>query len=250
VYLVTGGRRGIGRGIALGFAEAGADVAVCDNVVDDGELAAVAEEIKRLGGHSLAAQTDVTKKSQVDSLVNRVLDEFGVIDILVNNAGIITGGTLLETSEDDWDSVINVNLKGCYLCCVAVARGMVERRSGNIVNVASAGGIRLREGSGGNVYNISKAGVIMLTKVLAHNLGEYNIRVNAIAPSIVADSGMAQAAGLDSLNPEIAAKLVATTPLGRIATVDEIVGSALFLASDASSYVTGHTIVLDGGRLA
>lgn len=243
VALITGSRRGIGKAIALTFAEAGADVAVCDYVVENGELRAVAEEIQGLGRRSLAVQVDVGQKAEVDNLVKSVVDELGAVDILVNNAGINSAPPLLETSEDEWRKVISVNLEGCYLCSQAVGKLMVERRTGNIINIASAGGIRAFAGK--NAYNISKAGVIMLTKVLARDLGKYNVRVNAIAPSIIRTE---MARGLFE-NPQAAAKEEARIPLGRLGELEDMTGPALFLASDASSYITGHTIIVDGGQL-
>ena len=182
--LVTGGKRGIGRAIALTFAEARADVAVCDYLVDDGELEAVAEEIKRLGRRSLAVQADVSQQSDVDNLFKRVMAEFGVTDILVTNAGISGLGASAETPEEQWHKVIDVNLTGCYLCSQAVVDGMVERKKGNIINIASVEGLRggavagalmpviqARRPAGlaltGRPYNVSKAGIIMLTRALA-----------------------------------------------------------------------------------
>lgn len=244
VAIITGGKRGIGKAIALAFAEAGADVVVCSRVVEDGELAAVAEEIQWLGRRSLAVQANITHKTDVDNLVERVIDEFGVIDILVNNAAINIVAPLLELREDGWDRIINTDLKGYYLCCQAVGKRMVERRSGNIINMASTGAMKAREKMG--AYCIAKAGVVMLTRVLALELASYNIRVNAIAPSIV-KTRFSQP--LWSA-PETLKQVEAEIPLGRLAEVDDIIGSALFLASDTSSYITGHTIVVDGGRQA
>ena len=244
VAIVTGGRRGIGRGIALAFAEAGADVAVCDVVIEGGELEAVAEAIQKLGRRSLAIKTDVTNKSEVDSMVDRVTAELGPIDILVNAAGVSSGPTLLNTPEDEWHRVIDVDLTSCYLCSQAVGKGMVERRTGNIISIASGAGIRGFAEM--NTYNIAKAGVIMLTKVLARDLGKHNVRVNAIAPTVVKTE-----MGWHLLkDPEAEAKEAARIPLRRLAEVEDIVGPALFLASAASSYITGHTLVVDGGQLA
>ncbi len=244
VAIVTGGRRGLGRGIALAFSQAGADVAVCDVVVEGGELEAVAKEIQKLGRRSLAVKIDVTKKVEVDSMVNRVKAELGPVDILVNAAGVSSEPTLLNTTEDEWHRVIDIDLTGCYLCAQAVAKGMVERRRGNIISIASGAGIRGFAEM--NTYNIAKAGVIMLTKVLARDLGKHNVRVNAIAPTI-ARTEMGRHWFED---PEAEAKEAARIPLRRLAEVEDITGPALFLASDASSYVTGHTLVVDGGQLA
>jgi len=244
VAIVTGARRGIGKAVALAFAEAGADVGICDLVVEGGELEAVAKEIQRLGRRSLAVQADVTKKADVDNMVKRVEDEIGVVDILFNCVGISGGPPLIDTSEEQWDKVIDTDLKSYYLCCKAVLDGMVERKRGNIISIASAAGIR--GFSERNAYNIAKAGVIMLTRVLARDLGKYNIRVNAIAPTMV-KTEMIRALMDD---PQASAAEARRTPLGRLGEVSDITGPAVFLASDASSYITGHTIVVDGGQLA
>ena len=244
VALVTGARRGIGKGIALAMAGAGADVAVCDNVVEGGELEAVAEEIQGIGRRSLAVQTDVSKKSEVDNLVKRVENELGPIDILVNNAGIGRGSVLIEQKEEDWQAVIDVNLTGCYFCSQAVGKRMVERRKGNIINISSGAGIR--GFAGRNAYNVSKAGVIMITKVLARDLAKHGVRVNAIAPTNLRTE---MTRGLWE-NAQALAAEEARIPLGRLGTVEDMTGPAIFLASDASSYITGDTIVVDGGQLA
>lgn len=244
VAIVTGGRRGIGKAIALTFSQAGADVAVCDCVIEDGELEAVAEEIRRLGQRSLAIRADVSQKGDVDNLVRTVAGELGPIDILVNNAGIARGPVLIEQTEEEWQQVIGVNLTGCYLCSQAVGKGMVERRKGNIINMASGAGIR--GFAGRNAYNVSKAGIIMVTKVLARDLAKYGVRVNALAPTNL-KTEMTRGIWED---PRALAAEEARIPLGRLGEVDDITGPALFLASDASSYITGHTIVIDGGSLA
>ena len=181
VAAVTGARRGIGKTIALTFAEAGADVAVCDVVIDDGQLESAADEIRQLGRRSLAVQVDVSKKADVDNFINRVEDELGPIDILVNNAGLARGPVLIEQTEEQYQEVMDINLKGSYLCAQAVGKRMIERKSGNIINIASGAGIR--GFATRNAYNISKAGLIMLTKVLARDLAKHGIRVNALAPT-------------------------------------------------------------------
>lgn len=241
VAIITGGRRGIGRAIALAFAEAGADIVVCDRVVEDGELEAVAKEIQGLKRRSLAIQADITQRNDVENLVQRVIDEFSVIDILVNNAAMNIRAPLLELREDGWDRIINTDLKGYYLCSQAVGKRMVDRKKGNIINMASAAAMKASPEMG--AYCIAKAGVVMLTKVLALELAGYNIRVNAIAPHLV-KTKFSQPLWSD---PEIMKQVGGEIPLGRLAETDDIIGSALFLASDASSYITGHTIVIDGG---
>jgi len=244
--IVTGARRGIGEATALAFAEAGADVAISDWVVEDGELAAVADKIEKLGRRSLAVQADVSRKADVDNLVQRVMDEFGTIDILANNAGIASGTPLLEMGEDEWDSVIDVHLKGCYLCSQAVGKIMVEQKRGNIINIASVEGVRSVRRSA-NPYPGAKAGIMLLTRGMAWELGPYNIRVNAIAPGAIKTGMFLLGAWSD---PEISKLVEARIPLGRIAEPAEIANVALFLTSGAASFITGHTIVADAGLLA
>jgi len=242
--IVTGGRRGIGKTIALAFAEAGADVAICDQVLEDGELEAAAEEIQRLGRRSLAIKADITQKTDIDNMVQRMMDEFGFIDILVNNAAMTISAPLLDLREDGWDRVIDTDLKGYYLCCQAVGKKMVERKKGNIINMASSAALKAIEKNG--IYCIAKIGVVMLTRVLALELASYNIRVNAIAPTWVKTKFSQRFWS----TPEALKQLEAQIPLGRLAETGDIIGPALFLASDASSYITGHTIVTDGGHFA
>ena len=241
VAIVTGGSRGMGKAIALTFAEAGADVVVCsrgrDSSLDD-----VAEEIRGLGRRSLAVPTDISRKADIDNMVQRVIDEFGGIDILVNNAAIIILAPLVEHSEEDWDRIIDTNLKGYYLCSQAVGRRMVDQKKGNIINMAGVAAITAAQGIGS--YCIAKAGVAMLSKVLALELASYNIRVNAIAPGWVKTKFTEPWS-----DPKTVKQIEAEIPLGRWAVPDEIASVALFLASDASSYITGHTVVVDGGEL-
>jgi NAD(P)-dependent dehydrogenase (short-subunit alcohol dehydrogenase family) len=242
--LVTGGRRGIGRSIALTFAEAGADVAVCDLVIDDGQLEGVAEEIQKHGRRSLAIQADTSRKVDVENMVQRTVKEFGSIDILVNNAGIVATGPFLDLSEEEWDRVVSVNLKGYYLCAQTVAKRMVEPKKGSIVNIASEAAFKAVPGMG--VYCVSKAGVVMLTRVLARELGGYGIRANAIAPGIV----KTEMSRYDWENTEFRRQREAEIPLGRLAETSDLVGIALFLASDASNYITGNIVLVDGGQMA
>jgi len=242
--LVTGSRRGIGNTIALAFAEAGANVAVCDLVTDDGKLDGTAEKIRKMGRQSLAIPADTSRKRDVDNMVESVLREFGVIDILVNNAGTGSAAPILELPEDEWDRVINVNLKGYFLCAQAVGKKMVERKKGAIVCTASQYAFKAARGMG--VYCVSKAGVNMLIRVLARELGSYGIRVNGIAPGLV----KTDLSRHDWEDPDIRAQREAATPLGRLAETTDLAGAALFLASDAAAYVSGHTILVDGGEIA
>jgi len=251
--VVTGARQGLGKEIALTFAEAGADVAVCDVVVEDGELEAVAKEIRGFGRRSLTVQADVSQKPDVDNMVQKVIDEFGVIDILVNNAGISgVKCPMLEVGEDLYDKVIDIDLKGCFLCSQAAGKRMAERGKGNIINIVSVGAIRPLVNSG--PYCIAKTGVEMLTKSSALELGSKNIRVNGISPSWIRTRmleaevetilGRSDPEAIDEHFKGLAAKI----PLGRLAEPSHIAATALFLASDASSYITGTTIVVDGGH--
>lgn len=254
VAIVTGGRRGIGKEIALVLAEAGANVAVCDYIDDDGQLMATVQALERLGRCSFAIKTDISHKPDVDNLVQSVLDKFGKIDILVNNAGIGAWGSLLNLSETEWDKVINTNLKGYYLCCQAVAKPMIEQKGGSIINIASVVGLNAYFGTRADilnvtpeacVYAISKAGVIMLTKRVAWELASFNIRVNAIAPGQILTE-LNSAWG----NPEEERRRSKSIPLGRMGSVRDVANAAVFLASGASSYITAHVLVVDGGRLA
>jgi len=237
VALVTGAKRGIGKGIALTFAEAGANVAICGRNIR--ELEPVAGEIRATGRKALAVQTDVSVKSQVESLVDRVVAEFGHIDILVNNAVIYARGALHEMPEAEWDRTVNTGIKGYYLCAQAVlTKVMIPRRKGCIINMASTAGIRPTGRQG--AYSIIKAGAIMMTKLLAVELAEYNIRVNALAPTVVKTEG---------INEDLMRGFMAQLPLGRLTELRELTAAALFLASDAASYVSGHTLIVDGGRI-
>jgi NAD(P)-dependent dehydrogenase (short-subunit alcohol dehydrogenase family) len=240
VAIVTGASRGIGKGIALMFAEAGADVVVCSRNLD-GTLESCAEAIRKLGRRSLAVPTDVTDPSAVEALVKKTVDEFGTLDVLVNNAGTVVRAPVVEHSVEDWDRVFDTNLKAYFLCSKAAGRVMMERRRGAIVNIASMRGI---VSSGGRVsYTVSKAGVIMLTKVLAHEFTPHNVRVNCIAPGWI----KTELTKPFWDNPERSKEVTDTVAMNRWAEVEEMASVALFLASDMSSYVTGHTLVADGG---
>ena len=244
VALVTGGSRGIGEATALGFARAGADVVVASRKIED--LEKVAGKIRSLGRKSLAVEAHIARMDQLQPLVDRVVKEFGRIDILVNNAGTNPAlSSTLEMTERLWDSVMNLNLKGLFFLSQAAARVMKERGGGNIINIASMRGIQ-PELNAGHVYSISKAGVIMATKLMALELAPYNIRVNAVAPgyfhSKLTDSGFESMPGREE-------ELTRRTPLGRVAYPDELMGTMVYLASDASSFMTGETLAVSGGIL-
>jgi NAD(P)-dependent dehydrogenase (short-subunit alcohol dehydrogenase family) len=242
VALVTGGRRGIGRAIALALAGAGAGVAVADAVTDDGRLDGVAKEIGALGRDALAVKVDISRAEEVEAMTRAVLDRFGRIDILVNCAGVwIPGRTLVECPEEDWDRVIDVNLKGTFLCCRSAGRVMLGRGAGSIVNLSSQVG--LNPGTGTGAYSISKAGIIMMTRQLALELAQTGIRVNAIAPGVVRTDF-----NIDLWRePENERRVAQSIPLGRLAEPEDIARAALFLASDDAAYITGVVLQVDGG---
>jgi len=239
VALVTGGSRGIGKAIAVGLAKAGADVVLASRKLPD--LEEVAKEIKGVGRKSLAVAAHVGKLEEINNLVSKVKEEFGRIDILVNNAA--TNPTMdqaIDVDERAWDSIMNLNLKGLFFLSQAVARLMREQGGGKIINVASVAGITPDILP---IYSISKAGVIMATKVMAQQWAQYNIRVNAIAP------GLTKTRFSEALwsNQDILQGAMLGTPLRRVAEPEEMAGGVIFLASDASSYVTGQVLAIDGG---
>ncbi len=244
VAIITGGARGIGRQIALTFAREGADIIVAD-VLD---MEPVAGEVKEMGRQALTVKTDISKKEEVADLVEKVIAHFGRVDILVNNAGVTRRATVLEMTEEDWDRVLDINLKGVFLCTQAVAKHMVQRKYGKIVNLASIAGL-----VGAALpwiavnYSVSKAGVIRFTKSCSKELGPYGINVNAIAPGLVLTeihfTSRSAEEAQDFRDEEVKAM-----PIGRAGTPQDIANIALFLSSDESSLITGQTIVADGGR--
>jgi len=240
--IVTGGRRGIGRAVALALAEAGADVVVGDIATEDGLLEQARQELSEAGSRSLALQVDVSQRDEVESMAQRVAEDYGKIDILVNCAGVwIPGETLIECSDQNWDKVIGTNLKGTYLCCQAVGKRMMLRKTGSIINMSSQVG--LTPGAGAGAYCISKAGIIMLTRQLALEMAPYGVRANALAPGIVKTDFNAAF----WKDPKIERQTSGMVPLGRLAEPEDIARSALFLASDDASYITGEVIAVNGG---
>ena len=239
VALITGARRGIGQSIAIEFARAGADVVVASRKLPD--LEKVAEEIRKTGRKCLPVAAHMARMEEINNLVGRVKGEFGRIDILVNNAA--TNPTLasaMDVDERAWDSIMSLNLKGLFFLSQAVARLMKEKGGGKIINISSIAGITPDLLP---VYSISKAAVIMATKVMAQQWAQYKIRVNAIAP------GLTKTRFSEALwsNPDILKMAMSKTPLARVADPEEMAGAAIYLASDASSYVTGQVIAIDGG---
>jgi NAD(P)-dependent dehydrogenase (short-subunit alcohol dehydrogenase family) len=242
--VVTGGGRGIGRAVALGLAEAGARIAVAD--LDLAAAEAVAAAIREQGGEAIALGLDVADEAAVDAAFAKAAQAFGGIQVLVNNAGTAIRKPSVELGRADWDRVVAVNMTGVFLCARSAARHMIAGRGGCIVNMASIMGL-----SGGGLYpNISyqasKGAVVNMTRALALEWAEAGIRVNAVAPTWVRTDFIKGL--LDK--PELIARIEAMTPLRRLAEPADIVGAVLFLASDASAMVTGHTLPVDGGFLA
>ncbi|MFC2012997.1 SDR family NAD(P)-dependent oxidoreductase [Chloroflexota bacterium] len=242
VALIVGGRRGLGRAMAQAFAEAGADIAVTD-IVSEG-LEETAEEVRKFGRRSLSIPMDITKKADVEKTVKKVVAELGGIDILVNTAIREVVTEFIDLKEGDWDVTFEVGLKGYFLTSQAVAKQMIiQGRGGSIINMSSRSYVMPRERSG--AYGTIKAGVVALTGQLAMELGKYNIRANALAPSVV----LTEAAGDLWEEAEKRKIMEAEIPLGRLSTPEEIANVALFLASDGASYVSGRTIIIDGGSM-
>lgn len=243
VSIVTGAGRGIGKSIAIGLAKAGSDVVISSRT--QSELEVVASTIQELGRKAHVVPCDVTKPESIQNVVDETVKEFGKIDILVNNAGMTVKSPAEEYSLEDWNSIISVNLTGVFLFAQYTGRQMKEQNFGKIINISSVAAETAITGS--VAYCASKGGVKMLTKVLAVEWAPYNIQVNAIAPAYI-ETPLVKA--IKDTKPEFVEKVEARTPLGRLGEPDEVVGSAIFLASDASSYTTGETVKVDGGWVA
>jgi 3-oxoacyl-[acyl-carrier protein] reductase len=240
VAIVTGSSRGIGLAIARRFAAEGAAVVI--NYVSRGsEAAAVVSEIAAAGGRALAVQADVSRAADVARLVATTRDHFGRIDILVNNAGVMVTKGVLETTEDDWDRMIDVNLKGAYLCAKAVAPVMIEQQGGTIINISSNSGLYHPSAMRFTEYVTSKAGMNGLTKALALALGPH-VSVNAICPGWIRTDMM------EDIDEEVHARILAETALGRWGTPDDVAASAAFLASPDAAFITGELLIVAGGR--
>lgn len=240
IAAITGGALGIGRATAALFGTEGATVAVGD--IDVAGAEAVAGEISGHGGRAIAVGVDVGDAGQVQAFVDRVVADFGRLDVMFANAGIAHSAPFLDHPEAQWHRVLRVNLTGVFLCCQAAARQMVKQGGGRIITTASINGFRGVENLVG--YNVAKAGVIELTRTMAVELAQHHVTVNAIAPAQI-DTRLTR-----SLPEEARRRRVERIPLGRFGEPDEVARAALFLASDDASYVTGHTLAVDGGYLA
>ncbi len=231
---------GIGRAIALALAEAGADVAVAGHSSLEA-AEGVAQEIEALGRKAIAALCAVSEAAAVEKFMAQVLTSWGGLDIVVNNAGTTRDGLLVRMSEDDWDTVLDANLKGTFLMTRAALKPMMKQRAGKIVNISSVMGLIANPGQAN--YSASKAGLIGLTRTAAKEVASRNIQINAVAP------GFIQTAMTDGMKDELKAALVKEIPAGRLGTPEDVAQAVLFLCSPAADYITGQTLTVDGGMI-
>jgi NAD(P)-dependent dehydrogenase (short-subunit alcohol dehydrogenase family) len=239
IALITGAGRGIGRALAIGFAEAGADVVIISRT--EADLQQVAEEIRTLGRKAYPIAANIRSREEIGQAVNKAYEQTGRIDILVNNAGMNIRSQALDVTEEEWETIMQTNLKSAFQFSQLVGSRMKEQGSGAVINIASVGGhVALRTGV---VYAASKAAMIQMTKVLALEWGKHGIRVNAIGPWYF-NTPLTEKLLSD---PEYLGEIVSRTPLQRVGELHELVGPAVFLASDAASYITGQTLFVDGG---
>jgi 3-oxoacyl-[acyl-carrier protein] reductase len=240
VAIVTGASRGIGRAVAIALAKVGAKV-----VINYAGNAEAAEEVRKTiisgGGQAITFQANVADNNAVDALVKAAIDTYGKIDILVNNAGITKDALLMRMKDEDWDAVINTNLKGIFYCTKAVSKVMMKQRSGKIINMTSVVGIMGNAGQAN--YAAAKAGVIGFTKSMAKELASRGINVNAIAPGFIATDMT------NALSDQVKSDLAAKVPLNRLGTPEDVAAAVVFLATDSAKYITGQTLNVDGGMV-
>jgi 3-oxoacyl-[acyl-carrier protein] reductase len=237
VALVTGSGRGIGRAIALALAEAGANLVINDVDAASGE--ATVADLQALGREAMFHGANVVDGAEVEAMVEAIMERFGRLDLLVNNAGVTRDGLLLRMKDDQWDLVLDVNLKGAFHCTRAAARPMMKARGGRIINIASVAGITGNAGQAN--YSASKGGLIALTKTTALELAGRGVNCNAVAPGFI-ETAMTQ-----QLSEEVRAGWLERIPLGRGGTPEDVAAAVVFLAGPASSYMTGQVLVVDGG---
>ena len=237
--LVIGASKGLGKSMVLALASAGATVALASRSA--GLIETISRDINSRGGEAIAVETDISKEEDIERMTAEVIERFGEINILINNAGVYKPGRAIELSTDDWDTTINVNLRGLFLCCRIVGKQMVKQKNGKIINIASVLGKRAAQTS--SAYSASKAGIIQLTKSLALELAPHHINVNAIAPGWFETEMVEDELG----DPRTRKYFLSKTPLGRFGEPEELGGTAVYLASKASDFMTGETIFIDGG---
>ena len=235
--LITGGAQGIGKSIAMGMAKEGANVAISDVNIESAE--STAAEVKALGVEAIAIKLDVSSQEDVTNAFSTFADKLGSLDILVNNAGITKDGLILRMKEADWDTVLNINLKGSFLCSKEAVKKMVKQRYGKIISISSV--VAFMGNPGQANYSASKAGLIGLTKTIAKEYANRGIRANAIAP------GFIQSAMTDILTEEVKNEMMSAIPLGEFGTPEDVTNAAIFLASPESDYISGQVIHVNGG---
>ena len=241
VALVTGASRGIGAVVACRLAEAGARVGVNFHASSDAATVVV-DSINKSGGEAILVGGDVSKEEKAEAVIKQLVEHFGSIDILVNNAGINKDKLLIRMKTEDFDSVINVNLRGAFLCTRYAMTHMIRQRSGRVINMSSVVGISGNPGQAN--YAAAKAGLIGLTKAVAREVASRNVTVNALAPGYIAT------AMVDELSEETQEKILARIPMGRFGTPEDVAEAVIFLCSDGASYITGQVLTIDGGMIA
>ncbi|HEV7926757.1 MAG TPA: 3-oxoacyl-[acyl-carrier-protein] reductase [Verrucomicrobiae bacterium] len=239
IAVITGAGRGIGRAIALKFAAAGADIVCVSRTAENAEK--VAQEVRALGRKAWAHAVDVADASAVETAVEKILAEAGKVDILVNNAGVTRDGLLMRMSEEDWEAVLNTNLKGAFLFTKALSRGFLKQRSGRIINISSV--IGLIGNAGQCNYAASKAGLLGLTKAVAKEFASRGVTVNALAPGFI-ETDMTGA-----LSAEMKTQLLERIPLRSLGRPEDVAEGALFLAGPGARYITGQVLAIDGGMV-
>ncbi|MFA5014392.1 MAG: glucose 1-dehydrogenase [Actinomycetota bacterium] len=244
--IVTGGGRGIGGAIASRFSREGANIVIAD--VDQGNCEKKVNEIMQNGGNAIFVKTNMSKEEEIKNMISEAIKKFNIIDIVVNNAGLSFNSPIQDCSIDDFNRIHDLDLRGVWLCCREISRHMINNKKGRIINIASTAGI-VAQFPNQSIYDAAKGGVIMLTRALAVELAQYNINVNCIAPSYIR-TPIYEEIGWSLKDEENVEKLNKMVPMNRMGTGEEVAGAAFFLASDDSSYVTGDTILVDGGLVS